>query len=133
MKSSYFIFLKKLLIFTIVVGLAGYVVFFILPVQFYTPAYPFLVAFFFALTSIVHYILQKAVVRRPARFVNQFMLTTFLKLLFVLIVMVIYALVRPGDAIRFIITYFCLYILFTTFEVISILNYARSISESDKE
>lgn len=133
MKSPFFTFLKWLLLFSIITGFAGYMVFFLIPVQYYTPTYPFLIVFFFALTLIVHSLLQKAIDKRPARFINQFMLITFLKLFFVLIIMVIYALVNASDAIPFIITYFILHILFTTFEVISILNYARSISESDKE
>lgn len=133
MKSPFFTFVKWLLLFTIIVGFVGYMIFFLIPVKYYTPTYPFLLAFYFALTLIVHNLLQKAVNKRPARFINLFMLTTFLKLFFILIVMVIYALIRSNDAIPFIITYFCLYILFTTFEVISILNYARSVSESKKE
>ncbi len=133
MKSPFLTFLKRLLIFTLITGFAGFIIFFLIPIHYYTPTYPFLLAFYFALTLIVHNILQKAVNKRPARFVNLFMLTTFLKLFFILILMVVYALIRSEDAISFIITYFCLYILFTTFEVISILNYARSISESKEE
>ena len=64
----------------------------------------------------------KAVERRPARFVNVFMLTTMLKLMLFLAVMVVYVLLNREDAMPFILTYFVLYVIYTVLEVVSILK-----------
>jgi hypothetical protein len=110
----------RLFIFTLLIALLGFLAFYLLPASYYSPAFPFLLVFFAAVTLIVHKIILKALDKRPAKFINYFMLTTFIKLFFFLAVMVIYALLNREDAIRFIIIYFILYLFFTVFDVVSI-------------
>ncbi|NQT78030.1 MAG: hypothetical protein HQ565_09970 [Bacteroidetes bacterium] len=115
-------FIRKTAISTIVVIAAGMLLFTNLPVEYYSPAFPFIVGFFFFATIIVFYYMLKAVEKRPARFVNVFMLTTMLKLMLFLAVMVVYVLLNPEDAKPFILTYFVLYVIYTVLEVVSILK-----------
>lgn len=122
MKTSFRNFVWHLVIFSLIVSLIGALLFYLAPGEYYTQAFPFLIVFFFVVTLIVHYFLEKAIKNRPMKFVNLFMLITFLKLFFFLVIMVIYALLAKEDAIRFIITYLALYILFSAFEVVSILK-----------
>ena len=124
MKSNYLNYLKHALLFTIILAAAGYIVYYFLP-EFYTPVFPFLLLFFLSVSLIVHYLLIKAIQKRPAKFINQFMLTTFLKLLFYIIVLVIYSLINRDDAVIFIVTYFLLYLFFTVFEMVSILKFNK--------
>ncbi|MEZ5196964.1 MAG: hypothetical protein R2764_11320 [Bacteroidales bacterium] len=56
MKSSYLIFLKKLIIFTMVIALIGYAVIYFLPAAYVSPALPLLFVFFFSVSLIVHYV-----------------------------------------------------------------------------
>jgi len=125
-RSAYILYLKRLLIYSAIIFIVGLLIFAIVPDGLYTRAFPFLIPFFMAVSLLVHYILLKAVDKKPAKFINQFMLTTFLKLLFYLLVMVIYALTHREDAIRFVITYFILYALYAVFEVVNILEYNKS-------
>ncbi len=115
-------FIRKTAITTIVVIATGMLLFTNLPVEYYSPAFPFIVGFFLFATIIVFYYMLKAVERRPARFVNVFMLTTMLKLMLFLAVMVVYVLLNREDAKPFILTYFVLYVIYTVLEVVSILK-----------
>ena len=89
MKNLYIIFLRKLLIFTIIIALVGFVFTMILPANYITPTLPFLYIFFFAATLVVHYILLKVSEKKAPGFVNLFMLVTFGKLIFFLILVFI--------------------------------------------
>ena len=120
MNQQFHVFVVRLFIFTLVIALLGFLAFYLLPASYYSPAFPFLLVFFAAVTLIVHKVILKALAERPARFVNYFLLTTALKLFFFLAVMIIYALLNRADAIRFIIIYFLLYLFYTVFDVVSV-------------
>jgi len=131
-KSRFNRFLKSLVIFTGVLSSFIFAVcFFLLPQSYITPALPYLIVFFFLVTLVIHYILLVASEKRTSKFVNYFMLTTFLKLVFYIIIMVVYGLLNKSDAIPFFITYFILYVAFTTFELISFFNLTKRTQEKN--
>ncbi|NOX48657.1 MAG: hypothetical protein GXO89_16945 [Chlorobi bacterium] len=125
MQAKYLDFLKKLLIFTILLALAGYFLTFLLPEKFVSPTLPALFVFFFSATGIVHYILLRISVKRPNSFINYFMLLTFGKLMFYLTIILIYALVKRDEAVSFILSFAVLYLFFTAFEVTQSLSHAQ--------
>ena len=130
MNQQFHVFVIRLFIFTLVIALLGFLTFYLLPAGCYSPTFPFLLVFFAAVTLITHKVILKALDKRPVKFVNYFLLTTFIKLFFFLAVMVIYALLNREDAIRFIIIYFVLYLFYTVFDVVSIYKtIGRSKSE----
>ena len=133
MKSKFLEYLKHSLLFTVIVGILAYLIYCFLPDGFYTPAFPFLLLLFLSISLIVHYLLVKAIKKRQAKFVNQFMLTTFLKLVFHLVVLVIYSLVNREDAINFIVAYFILYLSFSVFEMINILKFNKESLHVSKD
>jgi len=118
MKLKYFDFLKKLLIFTFILAAVGFTVAYFLPENFVTPALPFLYAFFLSVTIIVHYILLRVSEKKTSAFINYFMILTFGKLIFYLTIIIIYALSNREDVVPFIISFFILYVFYTTFEVV---------------
>ena len=121
-KRTFQSFIRKTAITTIVVIAAGMLLFTNIPVEYYSPAFPFIVGFFFFATIIVFHYMLKAVEKRPARFVNIFMLTTMLKLMLYLAVMLVYVLLNREDGKPFILAYFVLYVIYTVLEVGSILK-----------
>ena len=133
MKHNYLDFLKKLLIYTVILGVIGYLIVSILPDEYITPTLPYLFVFFFSVTLIVHYILLKVSLKRVANFVNYFMLLTFGKLIFFLSVILIYALLYRDDAPQFIISFFILYVFFTAFEVALSLSNSKVKEESTQK
>jgi len=135
MKNLYIIFLKKLLIFTIIIAFVGFTFTILLPANYITPILPFLYVFFFAATLVVHYILLKVSEKKTPGFINMFMLVTFGKLIFFLTIILVYALLNRDDAVPFIVTFFILYVFFTVFEVtLSLLqSKAKRTSEPTDE
>jgi len=131
MKNLYLIFLKKLLLFSIILALVGYFFTFLLPENYITPTLPFLYVFFFAATLIVHYILLKVSEKKTSGFINFFMLVTFGKLLFFLTIILAYALLNREDAVPFIIAFFILYVCFTAFEVTLSLTQTKTKQTSE--
>jgi F0F1-type ATP synthase assembly protein I len=121
-KKAFKNFIKTLLITTVLVVLAAVLLYMNIPAEYYTPALPYMIAFFALATLTVYYFMLKATEKRPAKFVNIFMLTTTLKLLIYLAVMLVYALINREDARPFIITFFILYLIYTIVEVVSLLK-----------
>jgi hypothetical protein len=131
MKHKYIDFLKKLLIYSIVLAAAGFLIVYFLPEQFISPALPYLFFFFFSVTLIVHLILLKVSQKKTGGFINFFMLLTFGKLLFFLTIIILYALFNRSDAVRFIISFFILYVFYTAFEVVLSLSHTKPKKDED--
>ena len=117
MKSALLSFLLKLLLFTAVLAIAGYLVFHYSLNEYFFPALPFVYLYFFLLTLGVHAILLKANEKRPQQFVVRFMAATTFKLTVSVAVMVICALLDREKAVPFILAFAVLYLLYTAFEV----------------
>lgn len=126
MKLAFNIFIKKLIIFTLLLGLLSYLVEYLIPKQFVTPAMPFLLIFFFAITAFTFYLALKAFTQKTSRYANFFMISVFLKLLLYVSIIIIYAFINTGDIISFIITFFIFYIFFTSFETFAIVKAQKS-------
>ena len=115
-------FIRTLVIATLVVIIVGAIVYAALPAGYYTRSFPYLIVFFFAATLLVYYFMLKSLEKRPAKFVNIFLLTTMVKLFVYMAVMVTYALINRDEARQFIIAFFILYIIFTIIEVLALLG-----------
>jgi hypothetical protein len=120
MNSIYLIFVKKLFVFTVIIASISAASWFLLPSGYMTPTLPFLLAFFFAVTLLSYYLQLKASQNSFARFTSKFMMITFLKLMLLIIVLLLYVLTHRWDARPFIIWYFLFYICFTAFEVLDL-------------
>lgn len=115
-------FAKTLVITTIIIGGISFLIYSNIPSAYYTPMFPAMLGFFLTATLLIFHFMLKAMEKRPARFVNIFMLTTMIKLLSYMSVMLGYALIFREDARPFIIAFFILYIIYTIVEVVSLLN-----------
>lgn len=131
-KEAFNSFLRTLIITTIVVIVVSLIVFTSIPAWHYPSVFPFLLGFFFITTLVVYHFMLKALERRPARFVNIFLMTTMLKLMGYMAFMVIYALLNREVATTFIISFFILYIIFTVMEVVSLLNVNKKIGNGNE-
>jgi len=126
MKSEYLKFLQHLLIYSAILGAVAIVLYLFLPKHFITPALPFLFFFFTGITLISYYILIRSLKSKLSRFVNTFLISTIVKLIIYIGIMIIYVLLNRSDAIPFMITFFILYLLYTVFEVVKMINLTRS-------
>lgn len=131
MKTMYYDFLKKLLIFTFILAVVGFTIAYFLPVNYVTPSLPFLFAFFLSVTIIVHYILLKVSEKKTPAFINYFMILTLGKLIFYLTIILIYAFVNREDLLPFAISFFILYAFYTGFEVVVSLKHSSLKNRSN--
>ena len=126
MSSVYLSFLKRIIIFSLVLGVCATVLYFVLPAKFITPALPWLFLFFIGATLTGYYFLIKSVQKKFIRFLNAYLLSTILKLLVYIAIMVIYILMNKQDALPFGITFFLLYLCYSIFEVSSLVSYSKN-------
>jgi len=125
-------FVKAVVITTIALLVVGLIFFSLTPERYYSPAFPFLLVFFVLASVVVYHFMLKSMEKRPARFVNTFMLTTMLKLFIYLGGMITYALLNREDATAFIVTFFVMYIVYTIVEVNSLLMVNRDFVPENK-
>jgi hypothetical protein len=95
---------------------------FAMPPQWVTPTLPVLPIFFMAITFLIHKGLVSAVGLRPQQFVTRFMLITTIKLLSFMALLLVYALMFKDDAIQFLLSFFTLYLIYSGFEVVAVMN-----------
>ncbi len=126
MKSDYLQYLKKLLIYSAIIAVIAFVLAFFLPDNFVSPAMPFLLVFFIAVSLLTHYFVLKTMVKKMSLFVNFFMISIFVKLIIYIAIIVIYGLMNKHDMIPFVITFFVFYLLFTLFELIAVLKVQKN-------
>ena len=93
-----------------------------------SPAYPYILIFFYLITLLVIVILGKSMQKRIGYFVNSYMIVTFVKLIFFSLVIVAYLFTNKADAIPFVVTFFVYYLFYAIFEVVAL----RQMSESAK-
>ncbi len=122
MKSPFTIFIKKLLIYTLIIGFLSLVLAFFLPDKIVSPAMPFLLLFFLIVNAVTMNIVLKTLAKKTSRFVNFFMISIFAKLMLYILIIVVYAIADVGDIVSFIITFFIYYLAFTVFELFAILK-----------
>lgn len=122
MDSTYLAFAKRLFIFSTIVGLLTFVSTLAIPSKYVSLSMPYILFFFFSITAVSHYFVLNAIKEKMSRFVNYFMISIFVKLVFYSLIIVVYSFVNKADIIPFVITFFVYYICYTVFELIEILK-----------
>ena len=83
-----------------------------------TPAMPFIVLFFFAMTLFTMYIvLRSDDAQDNRRFVSSYMISRTVKLLSCLLFLLLYMFLNRDDALRFAIAFMVIYFLYAIFEI----------------
>lgn len=112
-------FSVRLIIFSVVIaGLAALAQ--LLLKQYVTPMMPFIVLFFFIVTSLTLYVvLRDDQGRNNRKFISGYMLSRIIKFFSCLLFLVIYLLLCPNtDRLPFAIAFFIIYFAYSTFEVV---------------
>lgn len=123
MKNGLNKFVKGIVIFTVAIGLLAYVLWQVLPDTYFSPALPLMFPFFMLTTLFIFYVLTKDSEKTFSNFVNRFMLATFGKMMFSLIILFAYVFTHREDAVPFIIAFFILYIAYSVYKAIALLKY----------
>ena len=118
-------FILKLTAITLVLALAGWLVFSMFLPHYYLPALPFLLLFFYAATIGIHAYQVNLSKKDMAKFTRSNMLATFLKLVLYSTAAIIYIAFDKENAIPFVVCLMLLYLVFTFVEVSEITKIAR--------
>lgn len=111
-----------LLISTLILGVMAYVLYFLLPEKYFSPALPYMFPFFFFLTVLIFFVLTRKTGTGFSNFINRFMIAIFGKMIVCIIVLLAYVFTHRPDAVPFIISFFLLYIFFSVYEVVALLR-----------
>jgi uncharacterized membrane protein len=76
-------------------------------------------------TGLIHHILISAGKKKPAHFIRTFMTLTTLKLLVFVLLVLAYVFINRAEALGFAIGFLAMYLLFTVFEVTSLLKHFK--------
>ncbi len=131
-KKAFHKFLQQTIIISVVLFAIYFFINNIVQIIHTSPATPWLILFFLALSNFVFYMQLKASAGRPAKFVNATLISTGFKLLLLLVIIVIYALVFREDAVHFILTFFVIYLIFTILEVLHIKSFQEQSGKTRK-
>lgn len=117
---------RKLLLntflFSLLLECLAVILFFVMPKQYISPALLFLVPLFLATSLLANLFLIASNPDKPYKFIRSFMLSTFLKFMFYIVVLVAYVMLFRSDAVNFIISFFILFVLYLIFDVVFLLN-----------
>lgn len=122
MKKAYTLFLKNILIYTIIIAILEWLLSMQLEEKWVSNSWPFIILFFVSFTIIMHRYLLKATEDQPKKFVFAFMMFTTVKILLYLGVILVYVFINRADAVAFIMAFFLNYFLFTAFELTAVLK-----------
>jgi len=111
-------------IFLITFGLVGvgYIAFFKFKPEFFHPVMPYMLMYVLAVTLLSHRSMLKSLTKRPAIFVNTFMMFMGIKLLSYLAFIAIVAFIDTTNVISFTLSFFGVYLVYTVYETVSILK-----------
>jgi len=127
MKVELLNFLRRISILTIILAVISIGLYYLVPHKYITFTLPYQLVFFLAVYLFVFYIMLKSSYhKKKIKFISSFMLATTVKLLSFLAIILAYSFAVPEDAVQFIVTFFILYMIYTTFEIVSILKLMRN-------
>lgn len=117
-----FRFYKLLLILTTIVCILSAGLFMTVLKEYYLNIFPFMLLFFVMITVSFYEILARSLRKNPKIFSNLFMALSAGKLLVILLVIIIYLILKKSTVIPFLAGTFLLYLVFTFFEVKTLLG-----------
>ena len=97
--------------------------------NYYFSFFPYLVFIFLFVNSVVFFIFYRSLTKSSNQFIRGFMLSTIIKLMTYLILVLIYVLSFPKSAIPFAITLSVLYILYTAYDLFIMLSLLKRKKE----
>jgi hypothetical protein len=124
--SGYLTFLRRILVFSIVLGLFATGIGLLAPSRYITPTLPWLFVFFIAVTLAGYYFILRSANTKFIRFINSYLLVTVVKLFLFIGVIFLYLFHNRKDAAAFAISFFVLYLCYMIFEVINLVSYFKS-------
>ncbi|UCH12996.1 MAG: hypothetical protein JSV22_07730 [Bacteroidales bacterium] len=126
-------FIIKSIILTGIIALAGFLAFTTFLDKYYLPIFPWLLLFFLFVNITVHSLLVSSSGNRKIKFETAFLLSFFIKFFGYIIFMIVYISNNKENSLIFVAGLFILYIIYTSFEINSIISFLKSSSGNYKK
>lgn len=126
MNSLLKIFIRKILIFSLVLTIIAAIFYLTVLKPYYLHILPVVQIFFIVVNIGVHAWFTKIYINKQAKVINAVMIATIAKIFIYVIIITGYLLLYKENALQFIIPFILLYILYTSLEIISIYNTLKS-------
>lgn len=118
-------YLKTLFPFTALIALVVFVWNRLAPPEYVFAKAWFLLALFLVATALLHYGAIVSGNKGGQQFIRYFLAATVLKLFVFLLIIIVYVMMKPPDAIHFAVCFLVLYLVFTVFETLSLLKHFK--------
>ena len=118
-------FVRKFMIFSLILIVIAVILYLSALKSFYVKSFPLQIFLIGSLTLYSHLRLIKACEQNIRKFTTVFMLSVTLKLIVYLSFLLICLLIDHSNALSFVLTFFVLYVCYTVFEVIQVLNFLK--------
>ena len=115
-------YIQNLLVLLLVIVLISWLIFSKFVPQYYLPIFPFIVLFYLLVSVSIHVYQLRLATKDVGKFTRSIMLITFLKLFLYSAVAIIFIAIDRENAKIFVACFMSLYVVFTIFEVFSLLG-----------
>lgn len=119
-------FFIKELVFTFSVGISAVVLFNTVLSSYYLSVFWIILGIIAILTGIMYYSILRINEKSTAKFTSHFMMFSGIKMILYLVFITSYVFLNQLSAKFFLISFFILYFLYTTFEVFQIVKYLKT-------
>jgi hypothetical protein len=121
--------LTGLVLLSVLLAAGGIILFRAYLSTYYFSFFPYLILIFLVVNSVVFFIFYRSLNKSNNQFIRGFMLSTIIKLMTYLILVLVYVLSFPKSAIPFAITLSVLYIVYTAYDLFIMLSLLKRKKE----
>lgn len=122
-----------LLLLSVILFLAGFIIFRTLFPDYYFRFFPVLILLFFIINSIFFVYFHRSLKKSPNQFIRSFMASTGIKLVIFFLLILSYMLASPPTAMPFAITMSISYIAFTAYDLVVMLSLLKHRKEINNQ
>jgi len=118
-------FIKRGIIIFLILFITGFFLFITILREYFSFSFPVLLLVIFLITILFHRYLIRSVGESNRKFPAKFLGATGIKMGLYMILIIIYVILDRENAVPFLLVFMIVYLIFTIFEVVSVLNYLR--------
>lgn len=116
-------FISRGIIISLILFIAGFFLFITILKEYFSFSFPVLLLVIFLITVLFHRYLIRSAGENSKKFPARFLGATGIKMGFYMILIILYVVLDRENAVPFLLVFMIIYLTFTIFEVVSVLNY----------
>lgn len=126
-------YLKNITLLTLIILLAGRIIFNIFGIENAVKHLYFLTGLFFVVSGLFHFLMVNFINKKPQKFIQVFLILTVAKIILYLSILVAYIFKMEGDIKSFLFTFLTLYLSYTAFEVVQLTKSLKNKGLEDQK